>query len=208
MQKELLIHFWKGQGIDSRVIDAFLRVPREFFVAPDFYRQAYDDIPLPTIRNQSLSQPTTVMLMTHALKVEQGHKILEVGSGVGYQASILSRLVEDGKVITTETIPELVSIAKRNLLQLGCSNTLVVETDGSRGVEEEAPFDRVMITCACPKIPEPIIEQTKDGGIIIAPVGDKASQTLVRATKIGKRLDLEFLGPFTFVPMQGKYGFE
>jgi len=208
MQKELLINLWKGQGIDSKVIDAFLRVPREFFVAPDFYRQAYDDIPLPTIRDQSLSQPTTVMLMTHALKVEKGHKILEVGSGVGYQASILSRLVEEGKVVTTETIPELVSIAKRNLLQLGCSNTLVIETDGSRGVEEEAPFDRVMITCACPKIPEPIIEQTKDGGIIIAPVGDKASQTLVRATKIGKRLDLEFLGPFNFVPMQGKYGFE
>jgi protein-L-isoaspartate(D-aspartate) O-methyltransferase len=208
MQKQILVNFWKDKGIDNDVINAFLRVPREFFVSPELFKHAYEDLPLPTIRNQSLSQPTTVMIMTHALGVKEGHKVLEVGSGVGYQASILSRLVGDGKVVSTETIPELVEIAKKNILQLGCSNTIILEKDGSRGVEQEAPFDRVMITCACPKIPEPIVDQVKEGGIIVAPVGDKSSQTMVRATKVGKRLDLEFLGTFAFVPMQGKYGFE
>jgi len=208
MQKELLVRFWEEQGIHPKVIDAFLRIPREFFVSPELYKHAYDDIPLPTIRGQSISQPTTVMLMTQALDVQEGHHILEIGSGVGYQASILSKLVGNGKVASTEIMPELVEVARKNVMTLGCSNVSIHETDGSRGLLPHAPFDRVMITAACPKIPEPIIEQTKEGGIIIAPVGDLHEQVMVKAIKVGQRLDLEFLGPFAFVPLQGKYGFE
>jgi protein-L-isoaspartate(D-aspartate) O-methyltransferase len=208
MQKEILANYWKEKGINDGVVNAFLLVPREFFVLAEFYKQAYDDKPLPTFRGQSLSQPTTVMIMSQALEVRDGHKILEIGSGVGYQACILSKLVGNGKVITAEIIPELAELARRNVHQLGCVNVDVREIDGSRGVSEEAPFDRVMITCACPKIPEPIIEQTKEGGIIVAPIGDLKEQVMVKATKNNGRLDFEFLGPFMFVPLQGKYGFE
>ncbi|MBI2665882.1 protein-L-isoaspartate(D-aspartate) O-methyltransferase [Candidatus Woesearchaeota archaeon] len=206
--KKELVELWKASGFKPQIIDAFLRIPREFFVAPNLFHYAYDDRPLPTIRGQSISQPTTVMLMTQALDIKEDHRILEVGAGVGYQASILSKLARKGEIITTEIIPELVDVAKKNTFQLGCSNVYVLETDGSRGVDEKAPFDRIIITAACPKIPEPIIEQTKDGGIIVAPIGTIDEQILVKATKIGARLELEFLGPFMFVPLQGKYGFE
>lgn len=207
-QKQVLVKFWKERGIKEELIDAFLRIPREYFVAPELFKHAYDDRPLPTFRGQSLSQPTTVMIMSQALEVQPGQKVLEIGSGVGYQASILSKLVQDGTVITTEIIPELAEIARNNLHQLGCLNVEVKETDGSRGVPEEAPFDRVMITAACPQIPEPIIDQLKEGGIIVAPVGDLEEQVMVKAVKEGKRLEFEFLGQFMFVPLQGKYGFE
>ena len=99
-------------------------------------------------------------------------------------------------------------VARRNVEGLKCSHVQVLERDGSQGVPEEAPFDRVMITAACPQIPQPIIEQTKEGGIIVAPIGDLKEQTMVKATKVGKRLEFEFLGNFVFVPMQGKYGFK
>ncbi|MFH1275910.1 MAG: protein-L-isoaspartate(D-aspartate) O-methyltransferase [Candidatus Woesearchaeota archaeon] len=208
MQKEQLVNFWKDKGIHDKVIEAFLHIPREFFVAPELYKLAYNDHPLPTIRGQSLSQPSTVVIMSQALDIKKGHNVLEIGSGVGYQASILSKLVEHGEVTTTEIIPELVELSRKNLHQLGCTNVTVLETDGSRGVKEKAPFDRVIITAACPKIPEPIIEQIKEGGIIVAPVGDLNEQVMVKATKRGQRLEFEFLGNFMFVPLQGKYGFE
>lgn len=207
--KQELIHFWKDQGVDDYILEAFRQVPREQFVSPELLHHTYDDRPLPTMRGQSLSQPTTVMIMTQALQPELGDRILEVGAGVGYQAAILSKLAgPKGKVVTVEIIPELVQLTRKNLQILHCHNTTVLETDGSRGVPEEAPFDRVMITCACPTIPEPIIEQTKEGGVIVAPVGDKQEQMMVKATKIGNRLEFEFLGSFVFVPLQGKHGFQ
>ncbi|MBS3127333.1 protein-L-isoaspartate(D-aspartate) O-methyltransferase [Candidatus Woesearchaeota archaeon] len=209
VQKEHLISFWRERRLDERLIDAFLHVPREFFVSPDLLDQAYHDHPLPTLRGQSLSQPSTVMFMTQALDIREGHTVLEIGSGVGFQACLLGYLTgSTGKVITTEIIPELVHVARRNVEGLKCSHVQVLERDGSQGVPEEAPFDRVMITAACPQIPQPIIEQTKEGGIIVAPIGDLKEQTMVKATKVGKRLEFEFLGNFVFVPMQGKYGFK
>ena len=206
---ENLISFWSEQGFDKKIITAFKKVPREIFVSPELRSQAYEDRPLPTIRGQSLSQPTTVMIMTQALEVAKGQKILEVGAGVGFQATLLAELTgKRGTVFTTEIIPELVEAAKKNTSHLGYHNVLVLETDGSRGVEQQAPFDRIIITAACPKIPEPLIEQTKDQGIIVAPLGNLQEQILVKARKIGHRLEMEFLGPFMFVPLQGKYGFE
>jgi protein-L-isoaspartate(D-aspartate) O-methyltransferase len=207
MQRENLIHFWKQKKVDERLLQAFREVPREIFVAEDIRHHAYEDRPLPTLRGQSLSQPTTVMIMTQALDLEEGMKVLEVGAGVGYQAALLGKLVGHGQVFTTEIIPELVSAARENISQLGV-NVTVEERDGSRGLPEKGPFDRVLITCACPRIPDPIIEQTKEGGIIVAPIGDQQEQMMVRAVKQDGRLDIEILGSFVFVPMQGKFGLE
>ena len=209
MELDHLVSHWKEKGFEEKVIAAFEQVPRQQFLPPELLSQAYEDRPLPTLRGQSLSQPTTVMIMSQALETQKGHKILEVGAGVGFQACVLAELVgKKGKVFTTEIIPELVQAAKKHSAALGYKNVTVLETDGSRGIEAEAPFDRILITAACPKIPEPLIKQIKEQGIIVAPIGTLQEQILVKATKIGHRLEMEFLGPFIFVPLQGKYGFE
>ena len=113
-----------------------------------------------------------------------------------------------GKVITSEVIPELVQFACSSLESLEFRQVTVLENDGAEGYSVEAPFDKIIITAACPTFPPPLIEQLKEGGIIVAPVGDLQSQTMVKATKIKGKLELEFLGDFVFVPLMGKYGFE
>ncbi len=200
--------YWQSAGINQSLLEAFEAIPREKFVLPGLRRDAYKDSPLPTLRNQSLSQPSTVMVMLQALDIKPGDKVFEIGSGVGYQAALMSHLVgPKGKVVTTEIIPELVQLSKQNIDDLGIENVEVVEADGSIGYEDDSPFDKIVITAACPDIPKPIVQQLKPDGVIIAPVGDLKQQILVKATKDGERLDLEFIGPFVFVPMKGKFGF-
>ncbi len=207
-KKQLVMH-WKRQNFSTRILQAFEAVPRELFVPEALQGYAYHDQPLPTMRGQSISQPSTIMVMLQALAPQQGEKIFELGAGAGYQASLLSFLVGlQGKVVTADVIPELVQTARLNMKSLGISNVHVIEGDGGEGSPEDAPFDKIVITAACPTIPAPLIEQLKEGGIVIAPVGDLESQTLVRGIKRGQRLELEFIGPFLFVPMKGKHGFK
>ena len=167
-------------------------------------------MPLPLLRGKTISQPTTVMLMTHALELKQGDKIFEVGTGSGYQASIIAKIVgPKGKVITTEVVPELVQFAKQNLKKAEIDNVFVYEEDGSNGMPSEAPFDNIIITAACKEFPKPLVEQLKTDGIIVGPVGNEREQEMVRGIKDKNgHLELEFLGPFLFTPMYGKYGFE
>ena len=206
---DLLEHWTHGPlQLESSLLKAFEKIPRELFVAEEFHEQAYEDKPLPTLREQSISQPTTIMIMLKALNLKSGMKIFEVGSGVGYQASLIAKIIgAEGKLITSEVIPELVQRARHNLQKLGFSNTTVLESNGGEGFPQEAPYDRIVLTAACPSLPEPLINQLKDGGIILAPIGDIESQTLVKGVKRGQGIDLEFLGSFSFVPMKGKYGF-
>ncbi len=207
--KEQLLYFWQTQNIDSRLLRAFDKIPRELFVPPQLKRYAYEDQPLPTMRRQSISQPTTIMLMLQALELRKGDKVFEVGAGMGYQAALMATLVgKNGKVVSAEVIPELVQMSRLNLANLGLHHTLVVEGDGGEGYPEEAPYDKIIITAACPTIPQPLIEQLKEGGVVVAPVGDLESQTMVKGVKVEGRLSLEFLGPFVFVPMKGKHGFK
>ncbi|MBT4539178.1 protein-L-isoaspartate O-methyltransferase [Candidatus Woesearchaeota archaeon] len=208
--KETLINQWRAHNVDSDILEAFLTVPREHFVIDSEMKQyAYDDNPLPTLRKQSLSQPTTVIMMLQALQVKQGHRVFEVGSGAGYNATLLAELVgKDGYVVTTEVIPELVAVSRRKMEELDYSNFTVFETDGSEGYLQQAPYDRIIITAACPSFPQPLIDQLKDEGIILAPIGDPEKQQLVKGTKKNGKLSLEFLGPFCFVPMIGKLGFK
>lgn len=192
---------------DMKVIDAFKEVKRDSFMKPEHKEEAYGDYPLPIGEGQTISQPTTVMLMTEALELKEGHKVLEVGSGSGYQAAIISKIVgEKGKVVSTEIIPELAEFAKRNLENAGIKNVEVINSDGSKGYKKEAPYDRILVAAASPRIPKALVSQLKENGIIIIPVGDLNEQTMIKGTKKNSRLIEENLGQFMFVPLKGKYG--
>ena len=210
-QKTELIKFWKENfGFQDVEIDAFKDVNREDFIPENIRDSAYHDAPLPLLRGKTISQPTTVMIMTHALELESGEKVFEVGTGSGYQAAIIAKIIgSNGKVITTEVVPELVSFARQNLKKAGIKNVLIYEEDGSKGMPSEAPFDKIIITAACKEFPKQLLEQLKPEGIIVGPVGNQYEQEMVRGVKDKTgHLELEFLGQFLFTPMYGKYGFE
>tara|TARA_Y100000310_G_scaffold140319_1_gene139679 strand:+ start:4150 stop:4791 length:642 start_codon:yes stop_codon:yes gene_type:complete len=211
VQKTDLMDFWKEKlGLNETELNAFNDVNREDFVPEEFRDKAYDDSPLPILRGKTISQPTTVMMMTHALELDENDKVFEVGTGSGYQTAIIAKIVgEKGKVVTTEVVPELVSFAKQNLAKANIKNVEIHEEDGSRGLPDKGLFDKIIITAACKEFPKPLLEQLKPEGIIVGPVGDKHEQEMVRGTKDKKgKLELEFLGPFLFSPLYGKYGFE
>ena len=209
--KTELIKFWKARfNFTEAEIKAFSEIRREEFIPELLKESAYEDVPLPLIRGKTISQPTTVMLMTHALELKKGQKVFEIGTGSGYQSAIISRIIgEKGKLVTAEVVPELVHFAKENLKRAGISNVFVYEEDGSKGMPSEAPFDRIIITAACREFPHKLVEQLKPEGMIIGPVGSQQEQEMVRGRKDESgHLELEFLGQFLFTPMYGKYGFE
>lgn len=205
-QKLHLLTYWEQYRIitDHRVLEAFQKIDREHFIGPEYLSQAYSDYPLPIGSDQTISQPTTVMIMTQALKCQEGSTVLEVGTGSGYQAALLSILVgPKGKVYTTETVKELYHFSKKNLTPF--TNVKVIDVDGSLGLPKLSPFDRIIVTCAAPAIPPPLVDQLRVGGILIIPVG-VGVQTMIRLTKIAKKVMTEKLGDFTFVPLKGKWG--
>lgn len=210
-RKHNLMKFWEGYFEFSHdEIEAFESVKREDFVTSEFKQAAYEDQPLPTLRGKTISQPTTVMMMTHWLELEPEDKVFEIGTGSGYQSAIIAKIVgKEGKVITSEIIPELVHFAQRNLEQAHITNVKVIEENGDKGFSQEAPFDKIIITAACKEFPKELIAQLKEGGIILGPVGDNAEQEMVRGVKRKDgTLEYEFLGQFLFSPLNGKYGFE
>lgn len=178
---------------------------------PNLKDRTYQDIPQQIGHRQTISQPTTVMLMTQALHVASGQKILEIGTGTGYQAAILARIVESkGKIITTEIIPELVKLAKKNLNKARIKNVKVIYCDGSKGYAKASPYDRIIATAACPDIPKPLIKQLKPNGILLAPVGPLHGQSMLQVTKLDKKnkTKIENLGGFIFVPLRGEHGYK
>ncbi|MBW2970748.1 protein-L-isoaspartate(D-aspartate) O-methyltransferase [Candidatus Woesearchaeota archaeon] len=209
--KHHLIEFWQTRKIitDRKLLKAFEQVDRAPFMHPHMKQDAYIDNAFPIGHGQTISQPTTVMLMTQALELKKGDKVLEVGAGSGYQAALIAKIVEPEKVITTEIIPELVEVARLNLEKAGIRNVEVIEHDGSKGYEKETPFDKIIVTAACPAIPKPLIEQLKEGGIIVAPVGSLCfGQKMIKAKKIKGRLKKTNLGMFVFVPLKGEHGYK
>ncbi|MEK6891791.1 MAG: protein-L-isoaspartate(D-aspartate) O-methyltransferase [Nanoarchaeota archaeon] len=206
--KEHLIEHWTSLGTikDKKVIEAFRKVPRDAFLK-DRKEEAYGDYPLPIGEGQTISQPTTVMLMTEALELKEGHKVLEVGSGSGYQAAIISKIIGNkGKLISTEIIPELAEFAKNNIKKLKIKNIEIIKHDGSKGYAKGSPYDRIIVTAASPEIPKPLIKQLKENGIIIVPVGNLIEQIMIKGIKKDNRLIKEEIGQFMFVPLKGKYG--
>jgi|SRR3989344_2072026 len=208
MKEELIRDLQKRVIKDERVLEAFKAVPREAFVLKHYRDMAYEDRPLPILCEQTISQPTTVVIMTQALEVKDGMKVLEVGAGSGYQAAILSKLVgKKGKVIATEIIKEVAEFARDNLKKLNISNVKVINCDGSLGYEKEKPYDRIIVTAGASIIPEPLFKQLKIGGILVIPVGSLYSQSMLKIKKKSKgRRDIKNLGQFLFVPLKGEYG--
>ncbi len=210
--KKGILQYWQNTGRihDYKVMAAFLNIPREKFVLKGYQRRAYDDCPLPIVGGQTISQPLIVVQMTEFLELEKGQTVLEIGAGSGYQAALIADIVGlEGKVVSTERIKEVADFAKENLENTGVKNVEVVVTDGSCGYEREAPYDRIIVTAACPKIPPPLIEQLKPRGIIIAPVGDIHLQELIKLIKHKNgEPEKRVMYKCMFVPLIGKYGFK
>ena len=208
--KEELIQNWISSGTikDKKVIEAFRKIPREEFIEESRREESYGDYPLPIGEGQTISQPTTVAIMTQALELEEGHNVLEVGSGSGYQAAIITEIIgTKGKIISTEIVPELAELAKNNIKKLALKNIEILNYDGSKGYAKEAPYDRILVAAASPKIPKPLIDQLKENGVIIIPVGNMLEQAMIKGRKTNGKLSEEILGDFVFVPLKGKYGY-
>jgi protein-L-isoaspartate(D-aspartate) O-methyltransferase len=195
----------KSRGIlDQRVLDAMMDIPRHRFVDPDAQDAAYQDRPLPIGFKQTISQPYMVALMTQLLQLQPDDIVLEIGTGSGYQAAVLSRLAQT--VFTVERIPELAEKASRILDAIGSENVTVVVSDGSIGLEEHAPFNAIIVTAAAPDVPEPLKEQLADGGRLVIPTGGRGTQYLERWTRQKDRYELERMVPVAFVPLLGRHG--
>ena len=192
---------WDGsRAWDPRVISAMRAVPRHLFMPGASHRAAYTDEPAPIGHGQTISQPTIVAIMSDALDLTGSERVLEIGTGSGYQAAVLSLLAAE--VHSIEIVEPLGNTAKARLAQLGYRNVHVRVGDGYRGWPEQAPFDRVILTAAPPEIPQALIDQLKQGGMIVAPVGEDGRQRLVRWVKLaGGGLKKQDLGAVRFVPM-------
>jgi len=190
---------WDGGGPWSpAVLEVMGAVPRHLFMPDASLFVAYQDRPEPIGYGQTISQPTVVAIMTDALELSGRERVLEIGTGSGYQAAVLSLL--SSEVYSIELVAPLGRASKQRLHRLGYANVHVRVGDGYLGWPEHAPFDRIILTAAPPKMPQPLVTQLRDGGIIVAPVGDR-DQRLVRWTKVGGRLHQEDLGAVRFVPM-------
>jgi protein-L-isoaspartate(D-aspartate) O-methyltransferase len=192
--------------IDENVAEAMLKVKRELFVPEEQKQHAYSDVPLPIGHGQTISAPSIVGFMSMKLDAGEGMKILEIGTGSGYQAAILGELIgKKGKVYTIERKPELIELAKKNIKKSGVDNVVIIEGDGTQGYAKEAPFDRIIVTAGSPDVPKPLIEQLKKGGKMLIPVGPAHSQYLILVEKNGEIKKTAIL-PVVFVPLVGKYG--
>ncbi len=198
--KEILIRQFERMRISKKVISAFKQVAREEFVLPEWKEAAYEDSALPIIAEQTISQPSTVVLMLDALEVKEGMKVLEIGAGSGYNAALLSKIAD--KVYSIERIKELAEFAKKNLKRTGITNVTVICADGKKGYAKEAPYDRIIVTAAADKIPETLLKQLKDNGVLLMPVGPEHGQELIRVRRKGKDYFHEKLGGYVFVPLR------
>lgn len=204
-QKRNLIELLKNKGItDNNVLDAFLSVPRERFIIPAFMNRAYEDTALPIDENQTISQPYTVAFMTQCLEVKKNNKILEIGTGSGYQASILAAM--GAKVFSIERIPALYNKSKDLFRSLNIPVNSKL-SDGTLGWREMGPFDGIIITAGAPDIPNTLLSQLKIGGRMVAPIGDKINQDMFLIIRTAdNNYDKFILDKFQFVPLIGKEG--
>jgi len=190
----------KPRGIkDERVLAAMAKVPREEFVPADARPSAYEDGPLPIGYDQTISQPYVVAFMTEQLRPKRSDRVLEIGSGSGYQAAILGELVAE--VYTIEIVEPLAKSAEATLQRLGYNNVHIKVGDGYKGWPEEAPFDAIIVTCAPEKVPQPLVDQLKDGGRMVIPVGERFAQQLYLLEKKNGQLKQSATLPVRFVPM-------
>ena len=201
-----LVQFLSQEIQDERVLKAIAHVPREPFVPTDYQHLAYEDRPLSIGFGQTISQPFIVALMTEALRLKGDEKVLEVGTGSGYQTAILADLAK--RIISVERIPQLAESAKQVIEKLGYTNIEIHVAQGALGWEAEAPYDAIIVTAAAPRVPQGLFDQLTIGGRLVIPVGSRWEQELLRITKQKKQRLIENLGGCRFVPLIGKDAWE
>lgn len=190
----------EGRIQDERILDAMMRIPRHAFLDSSFEEYAYQDRPFPIGKEQTISQPTTVAIQTQLLEIKKNDRVLEIGTGSGYQAAVLAEL--GARVYTVERFKSLKETAEKKLRSLGYKGINLFYGDGFAGLPAYAPFHKILITAAAPEIPEVFFEQLRDGGIIVIPYGKGAVQQMKRFIKSGEGIAEEHHGSFSFVPMQ------
>lgn len=196
-----------GRISSERVKKAFLETPRELFVPEKLRQSAYFDTPLHIGSGQTISAPHMVAIMVEALNWDEAKKILEIGTGSGYHAAVVSKIVgKNAKIYSIETIEKLAKQAEQNLKKANIENVIVKRGDGSLGLKEHSPFDIIYVTCASPDIPKPFLDQLSEGGQLLIPVGNRFCE-LELIQKRKDELIKKHLGGCAFVPLVGKYGF-
>lgn len=202
---EMVEHQLRARNFrDERVMSAMLAVPRHLFVPPDLVSRAYDDVALPIGFEQTISQPYIVALILEALELEGDERVLDVGTGSGYQAALMGTLARE--VHSIEIVPELVGMARRALERIGCNNVRVSLGNGSIGLPEEAPYDAIAVAAAAPRVPGELVEQLAEGGRLVIPVGEAWGQTLHCVRKLASGVETRAITPCAFVPLIGKRG--
>jgi protein-L-isoaspartate(D-aspartate) O-methyltransferase len=204
--RQSLLQYLDHEIADNRVVEAMRRVPREAFVSQEQHHAAYDDRPLSIGFGQTISQPFIVALMVQALELRGDEKVLELGTGSGYEAAILAELAQ--KVVTVECIPELAEAAKQVLDKLGYSNIEVHVAGKTLGWLEGAPYDAIIVSAGAPTVPQVLLEQLTWNGRLVIPVGSRWQQELLRVTKLRKGNEIENLGGCYFVPLIGEGAWE
>jgi protein-L-isoaspartate(D-aspartate) O-methyltransferase len=205
LRDAMITHQLIKRGIkDERVLQAMRVVPRHLFVPERYRAMAYDDMPLPIGHAQTISQPLMVALMTEALQLNGAERVLEIGTGSGYQAAILGHVA--AVVFSLERLPALAAQARATLAALGLLNVHVLMGDGSMGLPEHAPYDAIIVTAGAPQVPRPLVDQLHPGGRLVIPVGNRLEQTLTRVTKTDAGWRTESLGGCRFVPLVGLHG--
>jgi protein-L-isoaspartate(D-aspartate) O-methyltransferase len=189
---------------DQRVLDSMAAIPRHLFVPEEQRHLAYIDAPLPIGKGQTISQPYIVALMTELLELGKQDRVLEIGTGSGYQAAILSQVA--GEVFTIERIPELAKRAEKVLADLGIENVRVLTGDGSEGLVQHMPYNGIIVTAAAPEVPKPLEQQLAQGGRLVVPVGSRMGQVLEVWQRRGEEMVCEKMAPVAFVPLIGKHG--
>jgi len=204
-EKRELFNHLRREIRSEKVLRAMEQVPRELFVPAEIRYLAYKDVALPIGEGQTISQPFIVALMTSALELRDGEKVLELGTGSGYQAAILSRLVPQGKVLSLERIPSLAQAAQERLRSLGCENVEVRVSGDTLGCQEGAPFDAIIVTAASPRLPSTLLKQMALGGRMVIPIGTTLKeQELTKVLRTGEGHTIAMLGPCRFVPLIGQ----
>lgn len=212
-----LVELLKLQGVvvSEEVERAMLRVPREEFVPPEYRDEAYEDHPLPIPEGQTISAPHMCAIMCEAAEIKRGDSVLEIGTGSGYHAALCAEIVSptgeplEGLVVTVEVIAKLARFAKENLKRAGYYGRVhLIVADGSAGAPVRATFDKILVTAAAPRVPPPLLEQLKEGGILVIPVGPRWQQLLVKVKKEKGELVREPVTYCVFVALRGRYGHE
>ena len=204
--RENLLKYLDHEIADKRVVEAMRRVPRDAFVSPEQHQAAYDDRPLGIGFGQTISQPFIVALMVQALELKERERVLELGTGSGYEAAILAELAQ--KVVTVEHIPELAESAKGVLDKLGYSNIEIHVAGKTLGWPAGAPYDAIIVSAGAPSVPQVLLEQLPWGGRLVIPVGSRWQQDLLKVTKLKKGNRTENLGGCYFVPLIGEGAWE